>query len=223
MYGNKVFAICLVALTLAPVCAGEDNQAWENEPFETFRLIDSKLTLLDTQFAELKKSFYSGEHAPGTIRSRPWVAPARQMRATTASIQRLGRRLRLHYRAHHQKAGYRLFTSLDREAQTMRHQLLALERSRGRKAAKRFGNRTEKAMLALVMQFQGIAAGYAAVHCEPLQWACGELKSQSRSVNDVSAAVKWVCVNTRHACGGLVGPQSPTHVPHVVQRAPGAK
>ena len=220
MRGWKVLASCSVAIMLLPVAQGQSKGTTDNEPFETFRVIDSKLTLLDSQWGELRKSLQDDQRLKKKLRS-PWVIPARNVRATVASIQRLGWRLRSRYRSQHQKAAYRLFTSLDLKAHTMRRQLLALEHSRRRVAAKRFEERAEKTMLALVMQFQGISAGYAALHCEPLQWACGEVISSGR-VHD-APPVKWLCVNTKRRCHGLPGPQTPTSVPHVVQRAPAAK
>jgi len=218
MSGCKTLATCLVALTLFPVAANSKD-TFENEPFDTFRLIDAEMTRLDSQLAQLKKSLRPGGQLSAKQR-RLWVASARRMRATASSIQRLGKRMRSHYRAHHQKAGYRLFTALDLKAQALRHQLLSLERARGRVVAERASSRVEKSMLALVLQFDSMSGGYAAVHCEPQWWACAEVRSDR--AND-APAVKWACVNTRRACAGLLGPQSPARVPHVVQRSPVSK
>ncbi len=205
-----IFGLAAVAGT--SVCYGED---FSNEPFESFRAIDAKLTLLDGQFAALKQCLAQREPQGS---ARGCLRETQDVRASLAAIERRSLKLRSHYRRRGQRLGYRLFSKLRTKAHATAGAVAGLKDAPTQYVRSRNLARVQKAMLATVLEFQAISGGYGAVHCDPTAWACGSLRRASRE--NRSEGVTWACVKQARACRGLLGPQTPDLAPQIVESTP---
>jgi hypothetical protein len=179
-----------------------------SEPFRTFRELDQKLTLLQTQQHFLQETLQTNEstHTTGAG-ERTWVAPAHAMRKTVISMQRLLRRPERLYRIRHRQFGVQLFGILRTRAETVRRNVVAVERERNRKAAYSKQQNLEKSILSLIVQFQAASGGYGAVRCPGKAWSCCEPKRAEDLQSGEQAACRWMCVQRSTSCSGFVGPR----------------
>lgn len=179
-----------------------------DEPFRTFRQLDEKLTLLQTQHHFLQATLQTNRSA-NTIGAgvRPWVAPAHAMRKTVFSMQRLLHRSENLYRIKHRQFGIRLFGTLRMRAETVRLNLLAVEMERNRTAAYSEQQELEKSILSLIVQFQAASGGYGALRCSRRAWTCCEPKRKEDLQSGEQAACRWMCVQRSASCTGFVGPR----------------
>lgn len=180
-----------------------------NEPFHTFALLDSKLSTLNKQQDELRRSILpEGSKATSTIpksKVRPWTLAARAAQQTARSMNALARKQEVRYRNLKQAFGVRAFEALAREADAVADIAgvlgSTLDDSEAAKQKAVFEQRT----LALVLQYQAITGGYGAVHCSSGERPCCEPKENGNA----AVGCKWVCVASAGKCGnGFTGPRT---------------
>ena len=182
--------------------------ARSNEPFESFRLLDRRLTQLDQELRQATQVAVQSKH------SRAWVKPARRARASALAVRSIGRRLRLRYGGTRRRFADRLFRPLEHSAAMtaadIRRALAA--KTRARAVARLRAASSER--LALVLHYQAVSGGYAALRCGGGEWACCEPKRLEDPVPGVKAACNWGCARNRSACrAGVLGPRSAEPVP----------
>jgi len=186
-----------------------------NEPFQSFRTIDGKLTLLNNQVLELTNTVdhlknTSPKHGRGARSAPPWARQIRQMRRPVFTIQVITARLRSMYRRRHQPFGIRVFSTLHKKAITVDRRLEAVGKAQDAGTAKNSVADLKQAVLALVLQFQAASGGYGALHCSPGMWACCEPKKREAGIGAApEGACKWTCAQrTRQCTTGFLGPRT---------------
>jgi hypothetical protein len=212
---SRVVIGCVVAVAIRPdVFAAERRMAPKTnpsaeEPFLTFRMLDEKLTLLGNQQHSLQAALdtnQSNSRYAGAAK-QPWAVPARAMLRTAVSIKRLVTRREHLYRIRHRQFGIRLFSMLRTRAEAVRRNVVAVERARNRVTAESVQRELDKAILSLIVQFQGASGGYGATRCPPQAWTCCEPKRAKDLQGGEQAACRWICVQKSQSCTGFVGPR----------------
>ena len=179
-----------------------------DEPFRTFRRLDQKLTVLQTQQHSLKAAVSISRSTSTTNAfAHPWVAPAHAMRNTIVSVQRLLGRPEHLYKVRHRSFGVHLFRILRIRAETVRRNTVSVERARSRTEAHLQEQQLENAIVSLIVQFQAASGGYGAVHCPKKAWTCCEPKRKEDLQGGELAACRWGCVQRSTSCVGFTGPR----------------
>ncbi len=210
--GRTVRIIALALAMVAPALGAARHPRMPhapqraNEPFDSFRVLDSKLSLLDQQLAALKATVSSAKPA-GT--RTPWVSTARRMRATIASIEHTSRKLALRYRRTHHPYGVRAFTRIEHTAAGLTKAVRQVQMARTEREARARVDGAAHALLPVVMEYQHVSGGYGAVHCSPRQWACCEPRPDVASRAGKDDACAWECVQQVRSCKGFPGPRTP--------------
>jgi hypothetical protein len=205
-------AIVIATASLPCVATAQKRIAPEttvsaDEPFRTFRQLDQKLTVLQTQQHSLKAALYMHKSSTTGAFATPWVAPAHTMRKTIVSIQRLLRRPEHLYKIRHRPFGVHLFSIVRIRAEAVRRNTASVEIARNRTAAYSKEQQLEKAIVSLIVQFQAASGGYGAVHCPRKAWICCEPKRKEDLQSGELAACRWSCVQRSTSCAGFVGPR----------------
>ena len=183
-----------------------------NEPFQTFELLDSKLSMLAKQQEDLKRALFP---TPGTATStkpisrlRHWAEASENIQQTARSIRILATRQERRYSRLKQKFGVRAFTTLRIRARAVEKTAGLLRRTQADNVAARNQAILEKQSLSLILQFHAITGGYAATRCSAGYRACCEPKEDSHVASQrITLACKWVCVASAPKCAkGFTGP-----------------
>jgi hypothetical protein len=203
-----IIAIALFSCTLMAQKRIASKTASTENPFRTFRLLDQKLTLLQSQQHSLQAALQINKSANTISAGAPaWVAPARAMRRTALSMQRLVSREEHLYRIRHRQFGVRLFSILRIRTEAVRRNVVAMELARNQTTAHSAQQELEKSLLSLIVQFQAASGGYGAVRCPRRAWTCCEPKRTEDLQSGEQAACRWVCVQRSPSCTGFVGPR----------------
>jgi hypothetical protein len=147
------------------------------EPFHSFAILDSKLSVLTAQEAALEASLNRGSApvSPSNL-SPSQLRLLKNMNATIMVITGRVNRLESLYTKQRQKFGVRTFKVTGVKARAVHHEVTTIRRARGdaarRVAEKSLGERT----IALVVQFQAVSGGHEATHCPAREWICCEPK-----------------------------------------------
>lgn len=186
----------LVLLYVCPCCARAELSSTARkqaeEPFDTFRLVDSRLSTLQKQLAEVR-NLQAAADSGDPNRAKQWANAAHQMTRSAATIEAIARKLKLRYRGTRQRYGARLFRLLELRASSMRLQTVHLTGSKGANARTKAIQKTSELLLTLIEQFQAISGGYENSHCKT--FACCTPKKTGRSLG-----CKWECVPARTSC-----------------------
>lgn len=163
------------------------------EPFDSFRLIDSKLSELQTQFTEVQRGLQMGWPAE----TKHWADEVHAAARTASSIEEIARKLKVRYLRRHRRYGTRIFRLLELRASATRHQMALLGRSSGKAEKTRAADNAAAALLKLIYQYQAVSAGYENSHCNRGKIACCVPRKSSGSG---SSGCKWECVQSRARC-----------------------
>jgi hypothetical protein len=180
------------------------------EPFRSFAVLDSQLSLLTTQQSALQASESSGAALPMVANgsSQSQMALLKNMNATTTIM--IGRTIHLEnlYRRQHRQFGVRTFKIMGLKVRRVRHELAAVKKARGparQDAAKRLAER----ITALVVQFQAVSGGHEVTHCSPREWICCQPKRTKDLMPGEEVGCRWMCTAKANLCTGLLGPRIP--------------
>lgn len=207
--------MCITTIALFPsaFAAGKGVMAKRgpsvDEPFVTFRLLDERLTRLETQQRSLQAVLEEGQsNAEHNVAAkRPWVKPAHSMDTTNMSIQRLLIRAERLYRIRHRRFGVRLFRILRTRAEAVRRDIVAVRTAPNEIAAESAQSKLASSILSLTLQFQAASGGYGSTNCSRRAWTCCEPKRAKDLREGEQAACRWVCVQRPLSCTGFVGPR----------------
>lgn len=181
----------------------------DGEPFHSFRLLDTKLTLLSNQQSDLKRALSAGglSSSRGRLAS-PSLAPTlTRMSSTTAAIERITARLERLYQDRQEPFGVRSFRILRGRAQGVGRAVNSFRRARTQGDRSLAENRLDQQVVSLIIQFQAISGGYGATHCLPRTRICCQPKRSQDLLPGQQVACKWACVSHARACGGFLGPR----------------
>ncbi len=170
------------------------------EPFRTFRDLDSKLSVLTGEQAELSRSV----NGASTTQSRKLL---KSMRATTTAITKLANRLERIYARQSRPFGVRMFRILGNRAMAVHHDLATLRSARTQNAGIVAQTKLDKDIIALVVQFQAVSGGHEATHCLAREWICCEPKPTKDLMPGQAAACRWSCLRSANRCTGFLGPR----------------
>jgi hypothetical protein len=180
-----------------------------DEPFVTFRLLDERLTRLETQQRTLQAVLEEGQsNAEHNLAGkRPWAEPAHAMNTTNRSIQRLLIRAERLYRIRHRRFGIRLFRILRIRAEAVQRDIVAVQTARNKIAAESAQSELASSVLSFTLQFQAASGGYGSSNCSQRAWTCCEPKKTKDLREGEQAACRWVCVQKPLSCTGFIGPR----------------
>ncbi len=176
-----------------------------NEPFDSFRRLDSRLSALNQQLEELKKAVDQHDTGKHGRKAAPWLPVLHRMRPNVAAIQQVTERLQFRYRR--SRFGRRSFTRLHTDATNVRRRLRQAARAQTPQAAKSRVEAVSHALLAFVLAFQHVSGGYGGLRCHPREWACCQPKPELGAATASECA--WECVATPERCTGFRGPRTP--------------
>jgi hypothetical protein len=180
-----------------------------DEPFVTFRLLDERLTRLETEQRSLQALFEGGRSNAGhSVDGKPpWAEPAHAMNTTNMSIRRILIRAERLYRIRHRRFGVRLFRILRIRAEAVQRDIVAVQTARNKIAAESAQRKLSNSILSLTLQFQAASGGYGSTNCSQRAWTCCESKKTEDLREGEQAACRWVCVQKPQSCTGFVGPR----------------
>lgn len=187
-------------LAAAPKSTPQNTKASSEEPFRSFRMLDTKLSLLTKQQEALKAAFNPSGSAP----SAPGTEAAISMNGTAAEIASIAHRLERLYEGRHQRFGVQTFRLMRIKAQEVERELSAVTKARAGGAPELAMKRLEERVVSLVLQFQAVSSGYGAVRCSPGGWTCCQPKRSKDPREQI--ACMWGCVPRADRCRGFVGP-----------------
>jgi hypothetical protein len=185
-------------------------------PFDSFRSIDQKLSLLDAQLSRidsLLQKAASGAIATssGTRSRQPWSATSQQMLTNVRSLGKTAAGLQRQYSK--SVVARSLFPPLLKSATALEKAATALAASKNVAQTKSGLEEVQKSRIDFVLSFHAISADYGALRCERGRWACCEVASQNGS-----ASCRWSCVQSTRQCSkGLLGPRSQSASAEVVR------
>ena len=205
----RLMAVILLFTAAAVAASQRTGPKTSSDLFETFGQLDTQFTKLDGQFRDLQSAV-----AKRQSKSR-WRAKARKVQATTSRISRVTSHLYRHGQAK-QQLRYRMFSDLYHKARTLNARLSQVQHASSTAVASREIRKAQRAMLDLVLQYQAISGGYAAMTCDAGTWSCGVAKPEPRKAGYPSTAVKWACVPRAQACRGILGPRTPLLAPQAL-------
>jgi hypothetical protein len=212
-----VLLVCggLLGISRADQRKNSTGSRTANEPFQTFELIDSRLSVLTKQQDDLKRALFP---TPGRATStkpnsrlRHWAKAAQNIQQTSKSIRMLATRQERRYSRLKQNFGVRAFKALRVRARAVETTAGLLRHTQADSLAARNQAILEKQSLALVLQFQAITGGYGATRCSAGHCPCCEPKAASHAPSErIEVACKWVCVASAPKCAkGFTGPVLP--------------
>lgn len=189
----------LLAVLLLALLAMAQASAASKEPVTSLRAIDKQLSTINAHLEHLRSA------DTGTERIRD----IHRIRAAVLQIRHRAGRLKSSYRARHQRFGVKMFGELERKSLALARSLNAFERAHSADERNRIFNRCTDETLAVVLQYQAIAANLAGSHCAARQWACCEPKPNPETNRGPALGCRWACVSKPSACAGFTGPQTP--------------
>jgi hypothetical protein len=196
-------------LIAAPEPVPPGGRASGEEPFHSFRILDSKITLLAHQQESLKAAFNAMQTGSRTMAAKSRQRKvARSMNFTAAEIRRTAAGLERLYRTRHQPFGVQIFRALSIRAEELQRGVNALTSAQTRAATDLAANSLDKKIVSLVVQFQAASGGYGAVRCSPGAWTCCEPKRSKDLLQSEAVACVWKCVRTPQTCTGFLGPRA---------------
>jgi len=204
-------ALTVLSTTLiaAPERIAHGTRASEEEPFHSFRILDTKMTLLAHQQDVLKSVFNPVQTGSRSIdsSSQRRARAARSMNSTAAGIGRIAAGLERLYETRHQPFGVQVFKVLRIRAEELQRGVNAVIKAQTRSAAKHAAKSLDSRVVSLVVQFQAASGGYGAVRCSPGAWTCCEPKRSKDLLQSELVACIWGCVRTSQTCTGFLGPR----------------
>jgi len=195
-------------LVAAPKRIPHSPKASNGEPFESFRMLDTKLTLLAQQQEALNVAFN-----PVQVGSRSEAAnserrtTASNMDSTAAGIVLVAGGLERLYQRRHQRFGVQMFRALRIRAEEVQRGVSAVAKAQTRSAAESAAMRLDEGVVSLVVQFQAASGGYGAARCSAGAWTCCEPKRSKDLLQSEQVACMWACVRTAQTCTGFLGPR----------------
>ena len=195
-------------------------------PLAVFQRIDNRLTVLDADSQALRIERQRIEGVRGFARrtqrlhqiqrssqSRERLRAMNQLTAISSSAEQT-------YRRRHQEYGTRLFRDLHTKIVSLREPMVRAQAASTTTGFDRDENLVDTRLLSVIMQFQAISGGYAALACSPGSWAC----CRPRIAKDGKLEVRgcnWSCASKLTACrGGCLGPRIPNSVVAVKNATP---
>src|ERR1700693_2262517 len=160
--------LTVAALSTTLVAAQESipdsPKASNGEPFRSFRILDTKLTLLAQQPEALHAAFN-----PVQVGSRSEAAnsgrrttTSSNMNSTAAGIVLVAGGLERLYRSRHQPFGVQMFRALRIRAEEVQRGVSAVAKAQTQSAAESAATRLDEGIVSLVIQFQAASGGYGA-------------------------------------------------------------
>ena len=178
------------------------------EPFHSFRLLDSKITLLAQQQESLRTACEAMKAGPQSVpENSPHRKVASNLNLTAAEISRIASGLERLYQTRHQTFGVQMFRTLRVRAQDVRVSVKRVAKAQTRIAADLALKRLDDSIVSLVVQFQAASGGYGATRCSPGTWTCCEPKRSKDLLQSEPIACTWKCASTLEGCTGFVGPR----------------
>ena len=190
-YGVRLPGIWFLLLLLPPLAGYAGVGAPREEPFDSFRRLDSELSTLQNQFTEVRRGVQMGAPAE----SKQWLDAVHATEKTTSSIATVVRKLVVRYRRVHRRFGVKVFTRLQLRTSSVRLALTRLENS-GRMEKTKAADDVSGAILGLIRQYQAVSAGYEKTHCKRKLPCCVPRKLDP----DSSPGCKWECVQNPATC-----------------------
>ena len=195
-------------LVAAPKRIPHSPKASNGEPFQSFRMLDTKLTLLAQQQEALNVAFN-----PVQVGSRSEAAnserrtTASNMDSTAAGIVLVAGGLERLYQRRHQRFGVQMFRALRIRAEEVQRGVSAVANAQTRSAAESAAMRLDEGVVSLVVQFQAASGGYGAARCSAGAWTCCEPKRSKDLLQSEQVACMWGCVRMAQTCTGFLGPR----------------
>ena len=195
-------------LVAAPKRIPHSPKASNGEPFQSFRMLDTKLTLLAQQQEALNVAFN-----PVQVGSRSEAAnserrtTASNMDSTAAGIVLVAGGLERLYQRRHQRFGVQMFRALRIRAEEVQRGVSAVAEAQTRSAAESAAMRLDEGVVSLVVQFQAASGGYGAARCSAGAWTCCEPKRSKDLLQSEQVACMWGCVRMAQTCTGFLGPR----------------
>ena len=195
-------------LVAAPKRIPHSPKASNGEPFQSFRMLDTKLTLLAQQQEALNVAFN-----PVQVGSRSEAAnserrtTASNMDSTAAGIVLVAGGLERLYQRRHQRFGVQMFRALRIRAEEVQRGVSAVAEAQTRSAAESAAMRLDEGVVSLVVQFQAASGGYGAARCSAGAWICCEPKRSKDLLQSEQVACMWACVRRAQTCTGFLGPR----------------
>ena len=203
-----------------------ESSVGEDVPLAVFQRVDKRLTVLDVDNQALRAKQKQIEEARGASRrkrmlhqvqrspqSRQRMRAVDQLLAISSSAERT-------YKTRGQQYGARLFRDLHTKIAALKKPILDAQTAATTTAFSEDQKSIDARLLSVVMQFQAISGGYAALACHRGSWAC----CQPRITKDGKIEVRgcsWSCASRLTACrGGCLGPRIPNTVVAVKNAAP---
>jgi len=174
------------------------NKTLAEEPFDSFRVLDGKLTSLQRQFADVQEIVPEVARigAIDNAKAEQWRSALQATALTAASIENLARRQKTRCLRTRQAYGARLFRSLEQRAFLVRKPILELQGKLRTEEMKPLIDEASKSILSLIQQYQAVSAGYENVHCVRAQWPC----CLPKKVGKASYGCKCQCVQRPATC-----------------------
>jgi hypothetical protein len=205
--------LTVAALSTTLVAAQESipdsPKASNGEPFRSFQILDTKLTLLAQQHEALNAAFN-----PVQVGSRSEAAnsgrqttTASDMNSTAAGIVLVAGGLERLYQSRHQPFGVQMFRALRIRAEEVQRGVSAVAKAQTQSTAESAAKKLDEGIVSLVVQFQAASGGYGAARCSPRAWTCCEPKRSKDLLQSEQVACMWGCVRTAKTCTGFLGPR----------------
>jgi hypothetical protein len=196
---------------LTSLAAGRAQVASKaEEPFRSFRIMDSQLTFLTHQQESLKAGCNAKQADCRTAGTRSLHRTiARKMSLTVAKISSTAAKLQRLYQTRDQPFGVRMFKAIRTRAGDVQRSIDSVAQARTHTAADRAIKNLDESMVSLIAQFQAASGGYGATRCSAGAWACCEPKRSKDLLQSEQLACMWTCVQTSQRCSGFLGPRIP--------------
>ena len=230
--GLRVSAVVTtVALAFASAAGtGRDRRplrsaSQKDLPLLVFQRIDNALTAVDTDNQALHMR-WNRIGARTAVRERSMLRAAQRSPESRQRLRKVDQLLAVSanaertYRTRNEPYGARLFHDLHTRVAALKRPVLQSQHARTAPDFDQDQKLIETRLLSVVMQFQAISGGYAALECHPGTWAC----CQPRIAKDGKSNVRgcsWSCAARLSACkGGCLGPHIPNMVVAVKTKVP---
>jgi hypothetical protein len=173
------------------------------EPFRSFHALDGKLSILQSRLAALQNAVSSKDASFGGSKDHAWQGDAKQLTETGQQIEQIAAQLERRYMGN--RFGVKVFGVLRQRATDLIQQSKAASSAADRSTAKSTSKELEPRVLALVLQYDAVSAGYTALNCSSNEWSCCEPKSAVQTSKEETNACRWMCVKAAGRCSGLLG------------------
>jgi hypothetical protein len=198
--------LSFLCLPEAANCTPRKPKGRVAEPFRSLDLLDKKLSLLNTEQQSLQasgtkeegKEGEGGQHRKQILRS---------MEKTTTSIENISLNLQRRYAKQHKNFGTTAFRALHGKAHAVQQQIRRVEKAASEESYRQGTEELNRRVVALVVQFQAISGSHAALRCASREWACCEPKQGKDLMPDEQKGCRWMCVQRKAKCTGLLGPR----------------